>query len=281
MSTILITGASGFIGKALATSLGAKHNVICLSRKNPGAPGTWVRGEFSNFEDLRRLDGEKIDGVVHLGAVTGGCLERDGMLVNVEGTRVLMRYLIDRGTKKFVNASSIAVVGMQNTAFRPLSLPIPDEHPCLDRDGYGFSKYMMEEVTRYYVLQNPAIDVINLRLAAISPNDSKPGEARDLGAWALGSVSVMLQDDAVRVFSMAVESPLKPGLRIMNASCSKIWSRATTAQVLRRFWGEKTDVSAYTVPGHECDSPYDVTTIHKELGFEAVATLAAIQTAKG
>ena len=105
MSAILITGASGFIAQGLAPHLAGGHEVVCMSRRNPGLELPWVRGDFGSPEDLRQLDGHSIDVVVHLAAVTGGCLERDGMLVNVEGTRRLMRYLIDRGCRKFVMAS--------------------------------------------------------------------------------------------------------------------------------------------------------------------------------
>ncbi len=276
MKTILITGASGFLGKALAQSLSLKYRVLNLSRKNPQGPGEWLRGDFSYFEDLRQLDAYKIDAAIHLGAATGGCLERDGMLVNVEGTRVLLRYLIDHGTKKLVTASSIAAIGFQSTAFRPLKLPIPDDHPCLDVAGYGFSKYLMEELTRYFARQNPEIDIINLRLASIVSNDQKPKEPCELRPWALGSITAMLQEDAVRVFSLAVESPLKPGVRLLNATCDKIWSRAKTATVLQNWWGEKFDTSYFKKHGHEWDSPYDVSAIKKELNFEATATLKVL-----
>ena len=174
MSTILITGASGFIGRALAVELSQHHIVLCMSRKNPHLDLPWVRGDFSSFEDLRQLDGKGIDVAIHLGAVTGGCSERDGILVNVEGTRCLMRYLLDRDCTKFVMASSIAAVGMQTSRFRPLHVPIPDDHPCLDRDGYGFSKYLMEEVTKYYHRQNEQLDVINLRLASVADDTNMP-----------------------------------------------------------------------------------------------------------
>ena len=211
MSTILITGASGFIGKALAKSIAETHHVICMSRRNPGLDIPWVRGDFGECEDLRQLDEYDIDAVVHLAAVTGGCLERDGILVNVEGTRALMRYLMDRGCRKFVMASSIAVVGMQSTRFRPLALPIPDEHPCLDRDGYGVSKYLMEEITRYYQRQNDDIDVINLRLASIADDQAlpEPRSVGPLGQWALGSITVMALSDAVRALTLAAEAPIR------------------------------------------------------------------------
>ena len=61
MNSILITGASGFIGSALAHSMAQKHNVICMSRRNPNLNLPWVRGEFSAFEDLRQLDRYEID----------------------------------------------------------------------------------------------------------------------------------------------------------------------------------------------------------------------------
>ena len=271
MSTVLITGASGFIGQALVTSMANAHDVICLSRKNPDLGLPWVRGEFGSFEDLRQLDDCKIDAVIHLGAVTGGCLERDGMMVNAEGSRCLMRYLIDQGCRKFVVASSIAVVGMQNILFRPQQVPIPDEHPCLDRDGYGFSKYMMEEITRYHQRQNPEIDVINLRLASIVPDENPPpkhtvGPPRH---WGLGGLTIMTRSNAVRAFRMAAEAPHKSGVRILNASSPKAWVADSVADILRNWWGTDVDLSHFEQSGHEHDSIYDVTRIKTELGFVA------------
>jgi len=271
MSTILVTGASGFIGKALAASLAAKHDVVCMSRSNPGLDLPTVRGNFDAFEDLRQLDGYQFDAVVHLAAVTGGCLERDGILVNVEGTRCLMRYLMDRGCRKFVMASSIAAVGFQSVKFRPLCVPIPDEHPCLDRDGYGLSKFLMEEITKYYQRQNDALDVINLRLSSVAPDDRMPPprKAGPLGPWALGSITVMALSDAVRAFSLAAEAPYQPGVRIMNAAGPKAWVADPVADVLRAWWGDDVDVSHFEQPGHQYDSVFDVRQIEETLGFVA------------
>ena len=272
MSTILVTGASGFIGKALAASLAEKHDVICMSRANPGLDVPYIRGNFGAFEDLRQLDEYAIDVVVHLAAVTGGCLERDGVLVNVEGTRCLMRYLMDRGCRKFVMASSIAAVGFQNVKFRPLCVPIPDEHPCLDRDGYGLSKFLMEEITRYYQRQNEDIDVINLRLSSVCP-DENPAPLREagspLGQWAFGSITVMCLSDAVRAFTLAAEAPYRPGVRIMNAAGPKAWVRDPVADVLRGWYGDEVDASYCEQPEHQYDAVYDVSRIKQELGLIA------------
>jgi len=274
MSSILVTGASGFIGQALAVSLAERHEVICMSRRDPRLGLPWVRGFFGAFEDLRQLDETHLDGVVHLAAVTGGCLERDGILVNVEGTRCLMRYGMDRGLKKYVLASSIAAVGFQSVKFRPLELPIPDEHPCLDRDGYGMSKFLMEEVAKYYQRQDEMLDVIALRLASIAADDHlpPPRTVGPLRQWALGGITLMARSDAVSAFSAAIETPYRPGMRIMNATGPKAWVADPVADVLRSWWGDEVDVSYFEQPGHEYDSVYRVDRIRQELGFVAART---------
>ncbi|HEY3282681.1 MAG TPA: NAD(P)-dependent oxidoreductase [Armatimonadota bacterium] len=271
MGATLVTGASGLIGRALAASLSERHQVVCLSRRDPGLALPWVRGDFAQFEDLRKLDGCDIDAVAHLGAVTGGCSERDGLLVNVEGTRCLMRYLMDRGCTKFVMASSIAVVGMQSQRFRPLRVPIPDDHPCLDCDGYGFSKYLMEEVTRYYQRQNPALDVVNLRLSVTVAEEALPPPARvrPISEWAVGGITMMGLSDGVRAFTLALEAPHKPGARVMNAVGPRAWVADPVADILRGWWGDDVDLSHHEQPGHEYDAVYSRDLIRQELGFEA------------
>ena len=276
MSTILVTGASGFIGHALTQSLAAKHTVIAMSRHapKPKLDVAFVRGDFQCFEALQALNRFAIDTAVHLAAVTGGCSERDGIMVNVEGTRVLMRYLMDHGCRKFVLASSIAAVGFQSVKFRPRQMPIPDEHPCLDRDGYGVAKYLMEEVTRYYSRQRPEIDVINLRLASVCPDDPPPQlkTVCPIHEWHLGALTIMLRSDAARVFTAAAETPYKPGVRVMNATGPKAWVKDPVAQILRGWYGTDVDVSHFEQAGHEFDSVYDVSRIRQELGFVAERT---------
>ena len=271
MARILLTGATGLIGRALAEALAEDHELVCICRRrrNPGVPGTYIRGQFNQFEDLRRLDAHEFDAVVHLAAVTGGCIERDGILVNVEGTRSLMRYLIDRGCRKYVLASSIAAVGFQNVQFRPLQVPIPDEHPCLDRDGYGFSKYLMEEVSRYYQRQNPQIDVLNIRLSSVNDdsNAPTPATAGPLGEWSLGRLTFLALSDAVRLFRLAVEAEYRPGLRIINGVGPKAWAADNVADILRGWYGDDVDLSHYLQPGCEKDSVFDSTRIRQELGF--------------
>ena len=266
---ILITGASGFIGKALAKSLSKKHDVICMSRNDPAINLPWVRGSFGSFEDLRQLNGHQIEAVVHLAAATGRGTERELIEVNVAGSRNLMRYLIDNGCEKFVMASSIAAVGMQDIAFRPVQVPIPDEHPCLDSHGYGFSKYMVEELTKYYHRQNPHIDVMNMRLAVISPDDNLPPKATvsPVKEWTIGSLAVLPLSQALRALTLAVQSPHKPGVRIMNTAAQKASSAVPVRDILSNWWGNAVDLSYYDNPANEYNSVFSVERIREELGF--------------
>ncbi len=274
MSVVLVTGSSGFIGQALAARLKDSHDVVCLSRAETPVEGvTRLRGDFAQPAVLSQLDNLPIDTVVHLAAVTGGCSEEDGIRVNVGGTHALLRYLTDRGCRKFVLASSIALIGIQSRRFRPLKVPIPDEHPCLDRDGYGLSKYLMEEVTRYLARQHPELDIINLRLAAILRDDARPDpvSAGDpLQDWALAGLSRMYLSDAVDCFAKAVEAPFKAGLRILNAVAATACTRDPVPAVLKAWYGadaDRLDFSHYERPGHERDPVYDIRRIAAEIGF--------------
>jgi nucleoside-diphosphate-sugar epimerase len=272
MKTILITGVSGLIGRALAESLSKTHHVIGLGRKAPELDGiTFVHGEFGSFEDLRGLDSHKIDAVVHLAAVTGDATARSGLRVNVEGTRCLMTYLADRGCRKFVAASSIAAIGLQDQDFCPLEVPIPDEHPCLDRHEYGFSKFLMEEIMRHLSRQHPEIEATALRLAVVTA-DEQPIPKMEVGPrreWGIAALAWLPLSEAVRAFTLAVESPIKPGLRIMNTVAPKAWAGAPVAEILRNWYGDALDLSAFEQPGHEDDSVFACRRIRDELAFSA------------
>ena len=270
---LLVTGASGFVGRAFARDMAAGHEVVALSRKDPGNGVRWTRGDFALFEDLRRLDDTPIDAVVHLGAVTGGCSERDAVQVNVEGTRVLMRWAIDRGCRKFVLASSIAAVGMQSPAFRPLQVPIADEHPCLDRDGYGWSKFMMEEVGKYYSRQNAGIDVTCLRLSSVFADEKPPAKQKVCPPrqWGLGSLTMMSLSDAVRAFRLAAAAEVRPGARVLNAAGPTAWAQDPVADILRNWWGDEVDLSCFETAAGRFASVYDVGGIERALGFVASA----------
>ena len=270
---VLITGTSGFIGQALAQSMAANHEVICLSRKPTNAMGaTVIQGDFTSPDDQRELGSYEIDVLVHLAAVTGLDAEEAQLNVNVLGTRRLLRYLIDRGCKKFVLTSSIAAAGVLCEDFRPEQLPIPDDHPCLDSKGYGFSKYMMEELARYVSRQDASLDLVAIRLCGIMPEDGRRAhrDAKPPWNWGMAHISPMYLSDALRCFTLAAEASLKPGFRLMNAAGPQACVIDTIPEIFRARYGADAaglDLSHYERPGHERDPVFDTTRITEELGF--------------
>ncbi|WP_135556209.1 NAD-dependent epimerase/dehydratase family protein [Paenibacillus cymbidii] len=282
--TILITGASGFIGRKLTEELQTRHRVVALARSaaperamstamESGSEGViWVRGAFDRFEDLRQLDAYDIDAVVHLAAVTGGCSEEDGLATNVIGTRRLYRYLLDRGCRTFVAASSIAAVGSLSREFAPLSLPIADDHPCLARDAYGFSKAQAEELTRYLHRVHADASFVNLRFGAVVADDWTPpvivpGTALSIPFVLLARVYV---SDIVRAIAAVLAAPHKPGVRICNVVGPDACCAAPTADMLAAVLGDRAgeyDLSYYAKPGNETKPVYAGGRMREEFGF--------------
>ena len=269
----LVTGASGRIGNAFAGQFSTKQQVIGLSRKKPEGDYAAVQGEFHSFEDLRQLDPYDISCVVHLAAVTGGCSEEDGLAINVLGTRRLLRYALDRGCRKFVLASSIAAAGCLSDEFLPLQLPIPDEHPCLAYDAYGFSKAMMEELTRYFQRVVSDSDFINLRIGLVDKTDVPHlFHAGDPLGWPFVNLARVNLDDLLSALGHAASAPLQPGARIFNVVNPRTNCADPVPEVLRSCLGsraEQLDLSWYEKPGHSYDALYATDNIQTALGFSS------------
>lgn len=268
---VLVTGSSGFIGSRLVPRLGMDHQLIPFSRSEGAAGVDHVQGRFDSFEDLRLLDGRDIDVLVHLAAETGGSPEEAALGVNVLGTRRLLRYLIDRGCRKFVLASSVAAVGCLDAGFVPLSIPIRDDHPCLARDAYGLSKAMVEELTRYFNRLVPDSDFIHFRIGGVleryRPDLIRVDTPQLRPFIDLPYVAV---EDVLRAFTAAVEAPPQPGVRVLNLVGPDSNAGDPVAKIVRAALGPKADglnLARYDMPGCEFAPVYESDAIENELGF--------------
>ncbi|MDK8189922.1 NAD(P)-dependent oxidoreductase [Paenibacillus sp. UMB7766-LJ446] len=267
---ILVTGASGFIGKKLVHRLSDRHTVICLSRHPVNENVTFVRGSFDRFEDLEGLDPYRIDAVIHLASVTGGCTEEDGLAVNVLGTRRLYRYLLGRGCRKFVTASSIAAAGSLSDEFIPLQLPIQDDHPCLATDAYGLSKAMVEELTRYFYRQNSDTEFINLRLGAVMDDDWIPSRMKKDAKLSVPFVVLahVYAGDVIEGIVTVIEASVRTGVRNYNLVGPDISSQIPASEIIKSLVGDQFDLDFYKIPGHEFNPLYAMDRFMVEYGFE-------------
>ncbi|MBD1555169.1 NAD-dependent epimerase/dehydratase family protein [Pseudomonas typographi] len=144
-STILVTGANGFIGSALIAYLRKSHHWNVIPCVRPGSEG---KGEASydllDINSVPPLNG--VDVVVHTAARVHMRPERNAdplsafRAANVEGTLGLAKAAAKAGVRRFVFLSSIKVNGESTIDGRPFT---PDNEPA-PQDPYGISKFEAE-----------------------------------------------------------------------------------------------------------------------------------------
>lgn len=147
----LVTGASGFIGRALTLRLAAAGTPVLAQVREParapdlaGVPGVEVvRGDLRDPAPMRELVARA--GIVyHLAGLTSARSRAEYLAVNAEGTGGLAAAAAAaRVPPKFVLVSSLAVAGPH-----PASKPAREDDPPAPTGAYGESKLLAEELLR-------------------------------------------------------------------------------------------------------------------------------------
>lgn len=177
MSNVLITGASGFVGSALAAALTADgENVVSLVRDWTKAPaGIVVRGDVTDHELCRRVLADyEIDVVYHLAAqaIVSACAEDPitALDVAVLGTSRLLQAVHE--TKRPIRV----VVSTSDKVYGSAPAPYDESTPLDARHAYEVSKACQDLVARMYH-SNYGVDVRVVRAVNIyGPGD--PNESR-------------------------------------------------------------------------------------------------------
>jgi len=144
---ILVTGASGFLGKvACARLVGEGHEVVALVRRPGSEPaGTRaVAGDLARPETLAPAVGAAApDVVLHLAAeIASQRSEEKIRTVNVDGTRALIEAINNSGAAPRVVFTSTVVTGDAAGALLTEDAPLPVTTP------YGRSKQEGERLVR-------------------------------------------------------------------------------------------------------------------------------------
>jgi phenylpropionate dioxygenase-like ring-hydroxylating dioxygenase large terminal subunit len=110
---VLVTGAAGFVGRAVVARLRDSAQVIGVDAVS--APGVDVHGDLADSATLSRCFAQPVDAVLHLATWPGGAAEREpnrAWHVNMDAARLLVDKATAQGHRpRFVFSSSIAVYG--------------------------------------------------------------------------------------------------------------------------------------------------------------------------
>ena len=147
MTTLFITGATGFIGHHLLSSIEPNNykRIFCLSRteKKNIAP-------LPSSDKIIRLYGDILnpetysdklsqsDIVIHLAAITGKAKPDDYFKVNTKGTKILVDQCKKLGVKKFLYVSSIAA-NFKNRDNYPYAKSKMDAEQIVKANGIPFT----------------------------------------------------------------------------------------------------------------------------------------------
>ncbi|GAA0661122.1 nucleoside-diphosphate-sugar epimerase [Sphingomonas insulae] len=110
MTTLAITGATGFVGRALVDQvIAAGHRVRALTRRSqaPRDGVDWIEGALDRPGSLAALvDGA--DAVVHVAGVVSAPDRAAFVAGNVDGTRAMLAAAAGAGVRRFVHVSSLS-----------------------------------------------------------------------------------------------------------------------------------------------------------------------------
>lgn len=184
---LVVTGAAGFIGRALVARLMREHasgarplsalTLLDVALGDAPAAGfvRRVAGSIADAACVARAFASPVDAVVHLASVPGGAAEEQPALardVNLHGTLHLLdaaQAQVDAGgpAPRFVFASSIAVFGA------PMPAQVDDATPARPALSYGAHK-LTGEIAVADCSRRGGCDGVSLRLPAVLARPPQP-----------------------------------------------------------------------------------------------------------
>ncbi len=170
---IVVTGASGFIGRHFLEAVRGKYRLFCLARRSQKEVGIpreanlrWTQVDIAKWNNLKEvvrcvLDHGGADYVLHLAGYYDftNLPNPEYQRTNVTGTQNILKLAEHIGVKRFVFASSLAAFNFTNQEI------VIDETSSPDAEfPYAWSKRVAEEIVKGYT---DRFSVSILRLAAV------------------------------------------------------------------------------------------------------------------
>ena len=294
--SILITGAAGFVGRAVVNALRAAGKRLVLVDQVPSADG----GEFPQFicdishaQELRRVfESQSIGGIVHLAAILPTAANRDRMRatqVNVNGSLYLLALAREFGVERFVFGSSLSIYGTC-----PADEWVAESYKATPEDEYGYTKLVGERLGLSYA-EFQCVEFVSLRIGRVVG----PGARSTTSAWRseifdflserrpveiripyVGTERILLVhvDDVARSLVKLVEAP-RLGHTIYNAPCESV----VVGELKKHVEALNRNISIVLGDGEAEGNPrrVDWSRFQNEFGVEIVPVFEQMERAAG
>lgn len=207
---ILVTGASGFVGRHLVSQLTPKNNVRCLVRSTSSVAGLegceLVKGDITDIDSLINAT-KDVSAVIHLVAALGASSYVENYKIHVTGAKNLIEACKTNNVKRIVVASSVATLAekksdygvtkaMADELFLKSGLDVTILKPdfIYGRDGKGF-------LTLVSVIKNgrfvPIIGNGRYRRQPVHVDDVAAALFKSLGEKAIGKTYIVASRDPI------------------------------------------------------------------------------------
>jgi nucleoside-diphosphate-sugar epimerase len=243
MNSILLTGASGFLGGYLVQALsGNGYSVRALYRNTPPVPPLqqlpgveWVQADLLDVYDVEAVL-EGIEGVIHSAAtVSFAAGDADALLHNNrETTANLVNGMIDAQTSRLVHVSSVAAIGRSKEGAVLTEEVLWEESKA--NSVYARSKWAAEAEAWRGAAEGLSVAIVNPGIilgAPLQPEGWHSGSAalmsvvnREFPFYTEGVNGWVDVKDVVRSILLLLESPIGEERFILaqNASYKEVFT---------------------------------------------------------
>lgn len=278
---ILVTGASGFVGRYVIDELAAAgHTLRLYSRRDPYAGGekpagthTWVGGDLNDAAAVTKaVDG--MDAVAHVGA--NPWIGPDTIETNVGGTWRVLEACRAAGIRRVAIAGSDWGVGKSTDRdCFPAYVPVDAHHPAVPHDVYGFSKIAVEGAAGLFA-RDHGLETAVFRITGVWKPAKTAGYAKESRSTAAADCarywwSYVDVRDVATAFRLALEAPSLPVAGVYPLTAADTMIDERTMDALGKFMPE---VKVHSpIAGH--GTVFDLTPARAAFGWSPAFTWRA------